>query len=222
MFENINIIEWIGYVGSVIIAISLTMSSIIRLRWFNLLGASIFSTYGFIIGSMPVAFLNLFITLINIFYLTKIYSTKDYFKILHIRKENRYLEYFLDFYAKDINKFFPRFCDKFKNHLYDNENLLCILVIRNANVAGLFIGRKISDDEMIVEIDFAVPEYRDFKTGNYVYRQSQDHFRELGIKKLISRSSIKKHQHYLSKMGFTEKLNNKNEIVWVKELENKS
>ncbi|MFN2395952.1 MAG: hypothetical protein ABR597_09725 [Bacteroidales bacterium] len=220
MFENINIIEWVGYVGSAIIAISLTMSSIIRLRWFNLLGASIFSTYGFIIGSMPVAFLNLFITLINIFYLTKIYSTSDYFKILHIRKENRYLEYFLDFFAKDINKFFPEFCDKFKNHLYDNENLLCILVIRNANVAGLFIGRKISDDEIFIEIDFAVPEYRDFKTGNYVYRQNQNHFKELGIKKLISRSSNKKHQHYLSKMGFIEKLNSDSKTIWVKELKN--
>jgi hypothetical protein len=216
MFENINIVEWIGYVGSAIVAISLTMSSIIRLRWLNLLGASIFSTYGFIIGAMPVAFLNLFITLINIFYLARIYSAKDYFKILHIRKENRYLQYFLDYYSKDINKFFPGFCENFKNHMYDNENLLCILIIRNANVAGLFIGKKISDDEMFIEIDFATPEYRDFKTGNYVYRQSQEHFREMGIKKLSTEPKNKKHHHYLKKMGFTEKSGNNDRITMIK------
>ncbi len=218
MFENINMIEWIGYLGSAIIAISLTMSSILKLRWLNLLGASIFSTYGFIIGAMPVAFLNLFITLINIFYLIKIYSAKDFFRILHIRKENRYLQYFLDFYSKDINKFFPEFCNNFKNHMYDNENLLCILIIRNANVAGLFIGRKINDDEMFIEIDFAIPEYRDFKTGNYVYRQNQNHFLEMGIKKLIADAKIKKHHQYLKKMGFAEKLENDGKITMIKQV----
>lgn len=219
MLENINFIEWIGYIGSVIVAISLTMSSILKLRWLNLLGASIFSTYGFIIGAMPVAFLNLFITLINIFYLTKIYSTKDFFKILHIRKENRYLQYFLDFYSNDINKFFPEFCNNFKNHLYDNENLLCILIIRNANVAGLFIGRKINDDEMFIEIDFAIPEYRDFKTGNYVYRQNQEHFMEMGIRKLITEPKNKKHHQYLKKMGFTEKSGNDGKLTMTKQVQ---
>jgi hypothetical protein len=219
MFENINFIEWIGYVGSVIVAISLTMSSIIRLRWLNLLGASIFSTYGFIIGAMPVAFLNLFITLINIFYLIRIYSAKDYFKILHIRKENRYLQYFLDFYSKDINKFFPGFCDNFKNHLYDNENLLCILIIRNANVAGLFIGRKINDDEMFIEIDFAIPEYRDFKTGDYVYRQNQEPFLEMGIKKFITEAKNKKHLHYLKKMGFEEQSGSDGKVTMIKQVQ---
>lgn len=218
MFENINIVEWIGYVGSAIVAISLTMSSIIRLRWLNLLGASIFSTYGFIIGAMPVAFLNLFITLINIFYLARIYSAKDYFKILHIRKENRYLQYFLDYYSKDINKFFPGFCENFKNHMYDNENLLCLLIIRNANIAGLFIGKKISDDEMFIEIDFATPEYRDFKTGNYVYRQSQEHFREMGIKNLSTEPKNRKHYHYLKKMRFTERSGNDDRITMIKQV----
>ncbi len=219
MLENINIIEWIGYIGSVIVAISLTMSSIIRLRWLNLLGASIFSTYGFIIGAMPVAFLNLFITLINIFYLFRIYSAKDYFKILHIRKENRYLLYFIDFYSKDINKFFPGFCDSFKNHLYDNENLLCILIIRNANVAGLFIGRKINEDEMFIEIDFAIPEYRDFKTGNYVYKQNQDAFIEMGVKKLITEAKNKKHHHYLKKMGFAEQSGKDGKVTMIKQVQ---
>ncbi|TVQ88538.1 MAG: hypothetical protein EA393_08735 [Bacteroidetes bacterium] len=217
--DNINIVEWIGYIGSVIIAISLTMSSIIRLRWLNLLGASIFSTYGFIIGSMPVAFLNMFITMINIFYLVKMYSAKDFFKILQIKRiENRYLQFFLDYYAKDINKFFPGFCEKYLNQSFNNDELLCLLIIRNANVAGLFIGKKISDDEMQVEIDFATPEYRDFKTGRYIYRQNINFFEEMGIKKLITHSKNKAHLRYLNKMGFYEQKNQHTEKILVKQL----
>ena len=57
MFLNIPLIEWIGYAGSVIVAVSLTMSSIKKLRWYNLVGAAVFSFYGFTIGALPVGIL---------------------------------------------------------------------------------------------------------------------------------------------------------------------
>lgn len=198
------LIEWIGYIGSVIIAISLMMSSIVKLRWYNLLGASIFSTYGFIIGAMPVAFLNLFISLINIYYLYKIYNQKDFLKLLHIRTENKYLDFFIDYYQQDINIFFPGFYESFKSSLYDPKKYLSFLVIRNAAVAGIFIGKKISETELFVEIDFAIPEYRDLKTGKYIYMQNQRYFENLGILKFSANPKSVKHYNYLKKMGFTE------------------
>ncbi|MFN3410709.1 MAG: hypothetical protein ACK4YF_00930, partial [Exilispira sp.] len=67
-----NTIELIGYISSIIIAISLTMSSVIKLRIFNLIGSLIFSVYGFIIKSYPVGFLNLFIVFVNIYYINKL------------------------------------------------------------------------------------------------------------------------------------------------------
>ena len=51
--ENM-ILEIFGYVASIIIAISLTMKNIHRLRWWNLFGAIAFSTYGVLIGAWPV------------------------------------------------------------------------------------------------------------------------------------------------------------------------
>ncbi len=208
------IFEYIGYIGSVIIAISLMMSSIIKLRWLNLLGASIFSTYGFIIGAMPVAFLNLFITLINVYHLSRIYSQKDFLKILHIRSENRYLDFFMDFYQQDINKFFPGFYESFKNKVLDPHNYLCFLIIRNANVAGVFIGKKLDDGKLLIEIDFAIPEYRDLKTGNYIYRQNQRYFENLEIRKFIADPKNKNHYKYLKKMGFREE-QGKDQKVWL-------
>ena len=42
-------IEWIGYIASIVIATSMLMNSLLKLRWINLVGAILFSTYGFII-----------------------------------------------------------------------------------------------------------------------------------------------------------------------------
>lgn len=74
-----NWLEWLGYLASLLVLISLLMNSIIKLRWINLLGSSIFSFYGFLIAALPVGFMNLGIVLINIYHLVKIYHSKEYF-----------------------------------------------------------------------------------------------------------------------------------------------
>ncbi len=66
---EINILEWIGYAASVIIALSMTMNSIVKFRWINLAGAITFSAYGFLIGALPVGFLNGFIVCVDIFFI---------------------------------------------------------------------------------------------------------------------------------------------------------
>jgi hypothetical protein len=217
------IYEWIGYTGSVIIAISLMMNSIIKLRWLNLLGASIFSAYGFIIGAMPVAFLNLFIALVNIYFLFKIHSKKDFFTIVQIPPDNSYLKYIIEFHKKDVNYFFPGFLDFFNNNSCKKDDCICFFLLTHAKVAGVFVGKKSSlksnsnlNNELNIEMDFALPEYRDFKLGKYLYSQNQSFFKDLGIKKLSTSAKNNKHFLYLKKMGFEEE-KRENSIILVKE-----
>ncbi|MCE9788342.1 hypothetical protein [Shewanella chilikensis] len=73
--DTINIWEWVGYLASVVVAISLMMSNIKRLRWWNLLGAALFVAYGVAIAAYPVALVNFFIVLIDAYYLVKLYRT---------------------------------------------------------------------------------------------------------------------------------------------------
>ena len=68
------ILEWIGYIASMIVLVSLLMSSIKKLRWINMVGALIFGAYGFMIGSMPTGIMNLGIVIIDIYYLSKLLS----------------------------------------------------------------------------------------------------------------------------------------------------
>ncbi|HPG32490.1 MAG TPA: hypothetical protein PLM34_01460, partial [Lentimicrobium sp.] len=82
-----NLLEWVGYLASVIIAASMTMNSILKFRWINLAGAVTFSMYGFLIGAWPVGFLNGFIAVVDIYYLYQIYSKKEVFEILEVRAD---------------------------------------------------------------------------------------------------------------------------------------
>lgn len=77
---NIDSVEWLGYLASSLIAISLLMNSIVKLRWFNLIGSILFSAYGFAIDAIPVGIINAFIALVNIYYLVKIYSDREVFQ----------------------------------------------------------------------------------------------------------------------------------------------
>ena len=69
--DSINIWEWVGYLASVVVAISLMMSDIKKLRWWNLIGAGLFVAYGLAIDAIPVALVNF--VLIDAYYLVKLY-----------------------------------------------------------------------------------------------------------------------------------------------------
>ena len=63
--------EYIGYLASVLIAISITIKGGFYLRIFNMAGSICFCIYGFYIGSLPVTIINIYATGINIFYIIK-------------------------------------------------------------------------------------------------------------------------------------------------------
>lgn len=199
---NIHWLEWLGYLASLIVLMSLLMSSIIKLRWINLLGSSIFSLYGFLIGALPVGFMNLCIGIINIYYLVKIYRSKEYFKILPIEGNSTYFNYFLDFYNGEIEKYSST------SQFNINDSNVSFYILRNLVPAGVFIASRHDENTLKVELDFAIPEYRDFKIGNYIYKNSKEYFLNKGFSKFICFSSNNYHIKYLKRMGFKETTDN--------------
>ena len=198
MIFGISWQEWIGYLGSVLVAFSLTMSSIKKLRWYNLVGATVFAFYGFMIGALPVALLNLFIVITNIFYLFRMYSHRDDFKLIRVDSSDAYLTYFLKYHQKEIVQFFPDFNSETWNK---TDNSFTVLLIRNATVAGVFSG-VINDGVLSVNIDFVTAPYRDLKPGQFIYNQNREFFADAGIKRFKAYSKSEIHKSYLLKMGF--------------------
>lgn len=204
-------IEWIGYVASIVIATSMLMNSLLKLRWINLFGAALFSIYGFTIGALPVGFLNGFIVSIDIYYLIKIYTKKEYFKVLEVKGHNKYLLEFLEFYKEDIKQTFPDFTYK------PEMNKLSFFVLRNMSLAGIVLAREYNENSLIIGLDYTVPEYRDFKVGKYVYRENLKYFTNRGYNTLYSKTQNKNYLKFLRKMGFEA---SKNEGMMKKELSN--
>ncbi|MBN2879783.1 MAG: YgjV family protein [Clostridia bacterium] len=193
---NINWLEWLGYLASVTVLVSLLMSSVKRLRWINLAGSLFFSVYGFLIGSLPVGFMNAGIVVINIYYLNQIYRSKEYFKILPIEGSSSYLKYFMDHYAIEIDKLYPD---------YDISNpAISFFVLRNTVPAGIFICSDAGDGVLNIELDYVTPQYRDFRVGTYIFEHEAKSFLEKGYSSLVCRTDNKAHVKYLRKMGFVK------------------
>lgn len=69
--ENINFVECLGYLASVLVAASFLMKSINKLRFINLIGGLCFVIYAVAINAIPVALINLFTVGVNVYYLTQ-------------------------------------------------------------------------------------------------------------------------------------------------------
>lgn len=216
MFLNVSYLDWLGYTASFVIVISLLMSSIIKLRWINLAGAVTFCAYGFLIGSAPVCVSNGMIGAIDIYYLYMIYTGKEYFRVLEIKKGDLYLKQFLIYYKDEIKYFFP----DFNFNCCEEENTVSFYILRNMVTAGVFMGKRLEDGSLMVIMDFAVPEYRDFKIGNYIYGENEKYFAYLGYKNFCAESRAAKHQTYLLKMGFSLKAETGEKRIYVKPIKN--
>lgn len=193
-----ELLQWIGYVASVIIVLSMMMPSIIKFRWINLVGALLFSVYGFLINAIPVGILNGVIVLVDIYYLWTIYSKKEVFEILEINAKSEYLARFLKFHDDTIQKYSPGFSYQ------PDANSVSFYILRNMAVAGLFLAHRKNETELHVDLDYVLPEYKDFKNGKYVYFKLKSKFVDDGFTKVIAEGNNKNYFNYLKKLGFKE------------------
>lgn len=190
-------IEIFGTTASVIVAISLMMRNIKWLRILNGIGSAAFVMYGMLIGALPVWILNAFIVIINIYYLVKMRLTRDRFDVIERPlHESPYIDLFLKFYKKDIETFFPQFT------LGNVDGLRADLILRDMNPVSLILYKTINDHETEIVLDYAVPNYRDFKNAEYYFNAVRKRIAGMGTHVFIARAYTKPHSKYLRKLGF--------------------
>ncbi|ASM53009.1 hypothetical protein PNIG_a0731 [Pseudoalteromonas nigrifaciens] len=69
--------EYLGYIASALLVASLTMTDVVKLRWYNLFGCIAFTIYGLAIGAVPVAFTNGLLAFVNAYHIFKLYRNKQ-------------------------------------------------------------------------------------------------------------------------------------------------
>ncbi len=190
--------HYIGYAGSLLVALSMLMNNIKRLRMINLAGAVAFATYGWLIGAWPVFGLNSFIIIVDVAYLMRMTRKKDAFSFFVAQPDSKFLREFLQFRAKDIEHFFPGF------DFETIEKPIARLVMRNLNPVGIFVCEDAGDGVARVLIDYVVPGYRDFKNASFVYTSSHPKLKAAGFHTFEVTSDVTRHQRYLIRLGFKE------------------
>lgn len=196
------VIELIGYLGSILVLVSMLMSSVIKLRIINTVGSIIFTFYAFAIQTYPTAILNVILVGVNIYNIIKLLKSTKQYDLVEVKAEDSFAGYFLEHYKDDIAVYFPEF--KNEPELYDVANIVCC----NADPAGILLGKK-NGEEIEISLDYTTPMYRDCSVGKFLYEKLE----EQGIKKLVYKSADKKHEEYLKKMGFS-----KTEEGYIKEI----
>lgn len=195
---NPVVLEWIGYVASLIVLISLLMSSLKKLRWINLGGALLFGLYGFMIGSIPTGLMNVGIVIIDIFYLARMYTSKEFFRVLPIERDTEYLEGFLEFYKSDI----ATFTDTSKIDF--DAAVVKLYILRNMNPAGIFVCNEFDKKTLEITLDYVIPMFRDFKMGHFIFERQKLYFLGKGYDRFVVFTDNLHHIKYLKKMGFVE------------------
>lgn len=73
---ELNLVELLGYIATFFVAVSFLFKSIIHLRIVNSIGAILFVIYSVIIAAYPVALLNAFLAVVNVYQLWRLRQEK--------------------------------------------------------------------------------------------------------------------------------------------------
>jgi hypothetical protein len=195
--DSAFVYELIGYAASVLVAVSLMMRSVLRLRVINLIGAATFLVYGLLISAYPIAAVNGVIVGINLYYLREMRQTENYFTILESHHDASYLHEFLRFYEEDIRRFFPSF------DYAPKERDLVWFILRDLVPVGLFVAEPKGPDTLLVHLDYVIPGYRDLQPGKFLYEEQAERFESRDIKHLETIPETKEQREYVERMGFT-------------------
>ena len=191
-----------GWIGSILVVVSLTQARVLRFRWLNLVGSVIATAYNAIIGIWPFVAMNAAIAVINVYWLTRLYrerhSTAAY-EAIAVSPTDGYLRHLLRVNAADMATTWPAFDPS----LID-DTCLANLVIKGDETVGVVCVRPTSQPgEATVLLDWVSTRFRDFTPGEFVYKHSGV-FAESGITSLKVDDAPAREFAYLTRMGFTQ------------------
>ena len=194
----------LGYLASLLLAISLLVNNNIRFRWLNSFGCLAFILYGLTIDAFPIVLTNSLLLAINLYFLIKIYWRQESFELVEFNSSDQLIHRFLTFYNNDIQNYFPDF------KLENKPNELQFVVLRDLVIANIFVASLSNDGTAEVKINYTVPKYRDFKIGRFIFEEENKYLKDKGIKYIAYKEvKNKNHERFLKSMGFTEdKINN--------------
>lgn len=186
--------ELIGYLASAMVVVSLSMTSVVRLRVISLAGSAAFLVYGTLIESVPIVGTNLAIACLNIWFLWReLRGGRDLGAVV-VPNDSPFLVDFLGHHADDIEGFQPE---------SDPSELagFAMVLTRDGLPAGVVLGDR-EGATLDVTIDYVLRAYRDSRLGRWLYGPGARAFKAAGIERVTATASNEAHSSYLVRVGF--------------------
>ena len=205
--------DWIGYLASAFLALSLIVTNSFKFRVFNILGCLTFIVYGAFINAFPVILANSILLVINLYQLWRLTRIEEEFLFVPILPENRIVQKFLNYYSTDIKNYFPDFSfDSIK------PNQISYVVLRDIAIANIFVAEVKENGNAIMKVNYTVPQYRDFKVTKFIIERESKTLHKHGVKKLVYESVFNpSHLKFLKVMEFSEEVIN-GKTCWIKNI----
>lgn len=192
--------DLIGYAASAFLAVSLMVTGAFKFRTINMIGQITFIIYGVVIHAFPIIIANAVLLLINIYQLYKLLQSKEQFKYVPIQLSDKIIDNFLKFYDKDVKSYFPNF-----HYLPTLQQHISFVVLRDAAIANIFIATIDSKGNATVQINYTVPQYRDYKVGRFIFEQEKKYLLSNGVQQVVyTNVTNDNHLQFIKVMGFVQ------------------
>lgn len=191
-----DVLSIIGWGGSALVVVSLLQTRILRLRLLNLVGCVVLVGFNFAIQVWPMVGMNAVLAVINVVHLWRLLRHRHdegEYTVLEVNHDDAYLDHVLSSHHKDISRFNPGFTSADSSYAF--------LVQRGERTVGVVLAHDAGAGRAQIDLDYVVPEYRDFTPGEFVYRRS-DVFTHHGFRQVMAPRRMQESASYLNKVGF--------------------
>ena len=203
-------LEVVGWLGSVLVVLSLMLAGVWRFRVLNLTGALIATGYNAVLGIWPFAAMNAAISVIDVYWLVRLQRERHdetVYQVVEVGPDDAYLAHTLRTHAADIARFYPSFDHPgpAARHAF--------LVLKGDETVGVVVVQDRGDGDAHIELDYVTPRFRDFTPGEFVYRRSGV-FARHGFRRVVVPRDVVGAQDYYPRVGFTP-----TDDAWVRDVE---
>ncbi|MFC3689523.1 hypothetical protein [Aquipuribacter hungaricus] len=199
-------LDALGWVGSAVLVLSLTLSNVLRFRALNLLASLVLTVFNAALGVWPMVAMNAAIVGINGFHLVRLLRTRDdarTYEVVAVDPRSEYLAHLLRVHAADVERHNPGFDlgEVLAREEPGGCRVAAFLVLRGDETVGVVVLCDGGDGVARVELDYVTARFRDLSVGTFVYR-GDGRLAQLGVHRLLAGRRMADREHYFTRVGF--------------------
>ncbi len=211
-----TVLEIIGWVGSILVIVSLAQARVLRFRWLNLAGALLAVLYNVALAIWPFAAMNAVIAVIDIYWVRKLLGERhdpSAYSVVEVGPGDAYLSHVIGVHLEDIHTFQPSYAAPPASSPAEGDGRRwAFLVQRAEETVGAVVVRDVGLGTAVVELDYVTPRFRDFTPGEFVYGRSGV-FADHGVRRLVADKELATQTAYLRSVGFRDEAG-----AWIRDI----